>query len=302
MKAKKLRINVVSLLKKLEIILKMLVDTQIISRYRSVFKGKGLEFEDFREYTTSDDASRIDWKTSARTNTLLVKLFREERELDVYILLDTSSSMIFGSTEKLKMEYAAEIAAAFAFMVSEAADKIGLIMFNDKITKIVPPNVGKKHFQVLLNHLVNAEYYGGGYDLQKALNFTMKISKKKGLMIIISDFIGLQKGWEKALRLTAVKFDIIGIMVRDPRDETMPEEEVGQYVLEHPYSNYSLLIDPAKIAKAYAEYVKKQDNYIHKQFTANNADFLKISTSESFIKPLISYFMMRKARITRFGF
>jgi uncharacterized protein (DUF58 family) len=123
MKTKKLRVDVLSLTKKIEIILKILVNTQIISRYRSVFKGRGLEFEDYRAYTTQDDATRIDWKASIRSNQLLVKLFREERELDVYILLDSSSSMIFGSTEKLKLEYAAELAAAFAFWLLRPGTK-----------------------------------------------------------------------------------------------------------------------------------------------------------------------------------
>jgi uncharacterized protein (DUF58 family) len=301
MKTKKLRIDVVSLLKKLDIILKMLVDTQVVSKYRSVFKGKGLEFEDFREYTTQDDASRIDWKTSARANKLLVKLFREERELDVYILLDVSSSMIFGSTKKLKMEYAAEVAAAFAFMVTEASDKAGLTMFNEKVVKVVPASVGKKHFQVILNILVKPDFYGGGYDLEKALDFSMKVFRKKGLMIIISDFIGLKKGWEDALKLASVKFDVIGVMVRDPRDRMMPDEDLGQFVLQDAYSNSSLLVDPKKIKKQYAEYVRREEEALKKSFMKCNADLINLSTDESFIKPIIEYFIMRRARSCKFG-
>ncbi len=301
MKAKKLRVDVVSLIKKIEIILRMLVDTQLISRYRSVFKGKGLEFEDYRAYTTQDDASRIDWKASTRSNQILVKLFKEERELDVYILVDTSSSMIFGSTEKLKMEYAAEVAAAFAFLVIEAGDKAGLLMFNDKVVKIIPTSVGKKHFQIILNSIVNPNLYGGGYDLQKALNFVMKVSKKKGLMIIISDFIGLKQGWEKALRLASVKFDVIGVMIRDPRDEYMPEEDAGQFIIQDPYSESSLLIDPKKIIEEYREHVKREEDMLHKAFLESNADLVKLSTKEPFIKPFVEYFIMRKTRITRYG-
>lgn len=301
MKTKKLRIDVVSLLQKIEIILKILVDTQIVSRYRSVFKGRGLEFEDYRAYTTQDDASRIDWKASTRANQLLVKLFREERELDVYILLDASSSMIFGSTEKLKLEHAAEVAAAFAYTVIEAGDKAGLVMFNDKISKIVPASVGKKHFQILLSSLVNPNFYGGGYNLQKAMNFIMRISKKRGLVIIISDFIGLEKGWEKALKLSTVKFDVIGIMVRDPRDQVMPKEDVGQFVIQDAYSESSLLIDPKKIAEGYAKYAKREEEVLKRVFLNCNADLVTISTDESFIKPLIEYFIMRRARACKYG-
>ncbi len=299
MKVKRLRIDVVSLLKKIEILMKMLVNTQIISRYRSVYKGKGLEFEDYRVYTPDDDASRIDWKASARANQTLIKLFKEERNLDVYILLDTSSSMIFGSTEKLKLEYAAEVAAAFAFLVTEAGDKAGLIMFNDRVVETIPASAGKKHFHIILNSLVNPDFYGGRYDLEKAINFVLRTAKERGLVIIISDFIGLGKGWEKALRIAAVKFDVIGVMVRDPRDEVMPEGDVGQFVLQDPYSNRSMLIDPRKIGTEYMNYVRKEEEMVVKTFLESNSDIVKLSTGESFIKPIVEYFIMRRKRIWR---
>ncbi|MCK5022648.1 MAG: DUF58 domain-containing protein [Candidatus Aenigmarchaeota archaeon] len=299
LKAKKMRIDVVSLHKKLEIILKMLVDTQMISNYRSVFRGRGLEFEDFRDYTLGDDSSMIDWKTSARAMKLLIKMFKEERELDVYILLDTSSSMIFGSTEKLKMEYAAEVAATFAFMITEAGDRAGLTMFTDKPVKVVPLSVGKKHFQIIMNYLVKPEFYGGDFDLQKILEFTMSISKKKGLMIIISDFIGLKKGWERALKLASVKFDVIGVMVRDPRDEYLPSEDLGQFVLQDPYTDASLLINPKKISEEYGKAAKNETAAIRKTFMKCNADLVKLTTEKSFMKPLIEYFIMRRSRTWR---
>jgi uncharacterized protein (DUF58 family) len=290
---KRLRIDVVGLTKTLEIVIRMIINTQIISKYRSVYKGKGLEFEDFRVYTPEDDASRIDWKASARANETLIKLFREERNLNVYILLDTSSSMIFGSTEKLKMEYAAEMAAAFAYFVLEANDKAGLVMFNDKIVKMVPPSIGKRHFYVMLNSLINAELYGGGNDLQKAVNFVMKIATEKSLMIIISDFIGFKPEWEKTLKTARVKFDIIGIMIRDPRDEAMPEDDVGQVVVQNPYSSESLLTSPKKISEEYQKFVKDEEERMDKIFLKCGLDLLKISTAQPFIKPLLEFFLMR---------
>jgi uncharacterized protein (DUF58 family) len=291
---KRLRVDVLSLTKKLEIVLKLMVNTQLTSRYRSVYKGKGLEFEDYRVYTPGDDATRIDWKASVRSNELLIKLFKEERNLDVYILLDTSSSMIFGSTEKLKMEYAAELAAAFAFFILEAGDKAGLIMFSDKITRMIPPSPGKKQFYIILNSLVNAELYGGGYDLQKAVNFVMKTSKERGLIVIISDFIGLKGDWQKSLKMASVRFDIIGAMVRDPRDEFMPEEDLGQFVLQNPYSDSMLLVQPKKIVEEYRNYVQREELMLNKAFLESNLDLLKLSTAEPFIKPLIEFFMRRR--------
>jgi uncharacterized protein (DUF58 family) len=181
-------------------------------------------------------------------------------------------------------------------LVIEAGDKAGLLMFNDKIVKVIPTSVGKKHFQIILSSLVNPNLYGGGYDLQKAINFAMKISKKRGLMIIISDFIGLNPGWERALKLASVKFDVIGFMVRDPRDEYMPEESTGQFIIQDPYSDSSLMISPNKISEEYREHVKREEEVLQRIFLESNADLVKLSTEEPFIKPLIEYFIMRRSR------
>jgi uncharacterized protein (DUF58 family) len=294
MAVKRLRVDVVSLLKQLEIIIKMLVNTQITSRYRSVYKGKGLEFEDYRVYTPEDDASRIDWKASIRANELLIKLFKEERNLNVYILLDTSSYMIFGSTEKLKLEYAAEFVASLAYFILEANDKVGLVMFNDKIVKMIPPASGKKQFYVILKSLTNPQFYGGDRNLENAIDFVLKISKERGLMIIVSDFIGFKKEWERMLRLASIKFDVIGVMIRDPRDEIMPEEDVGQVVLQHPVLNETLLIDPKKIKDGYKNYVQKDEENLMKLFLQSKIDFVKLSTDKSFMKPLIELFIKRR--------
>lgn len=299
LRVKRLRVDFSTLQKKLEIVMRMLVDTQLISRYRSVFRGRGLEFEDFRDYVSHDDASRIDWKTSMRARKLLIKLFREERDLDVPILLDTSSSMVFGSTEKLKMEYAAEVAAAVAYMVINAGDRAGLMMFNDKIAKMVPISGGEKHFKIIMNSLVDPAYYGGGFDLPKAINFGMGASRKKGLMVIISDFIGMKKGWERLLRLASVKFDVLGLMIRDPRDDRLPEGCFGQFVLRDPYSEYSLLVDPRKVGKEYSRIAKREKERLRKTFLKCRADLLEISTGESFIKPLVKYFIERRMRTWR---
>ncbi len=294
MAVKRLRVDVVALMKELELIIKMLINTKVTSKYRSVYKGKGLEFEDYRVYTDGDDASRIDWKASIRANDTLIKIFREERNLNVYILLDTSSSMIFGSTEKLKLEYAAELAATFAYFILEANDKAGLVMFNDKIVKMIPPSGGKKHFYIMLNSLVNPAFYGGGYDLENAVKFVMKTSKERGLMVIISDFIGFKPEWHKILRMASMKFDIIGVMVRDPRDEVMPEEDVGQIVLQDPYSDSMLLASPRKMGEQYKKFVADEEAAINSAFMKGNLDLLKTSTAEPFIKPLTEFFMVRR--------
>ncbi len=292
-KKRSLHLDVVALVKKLEIIIKILINTQIASRYRSVFKGKGLEFEDYRVYTPGDDAKAIDWKASVRSNDILIKEYKEERNLDVYFLLDTSSSMIFGSTEKLKLEYAAEFVAAFSYFVMRAGDKAGLIMFTNKIVNMIPTSTGQKHFYILLRSLVDLENYGGGYNLSKAIDFLIKTVRERGLLVIVSDFIGLEKDWDRMVRVASVRFDVIGVMIRDPRDEKLPKD-VGQIVVEDPYTETNMVIDPKMIAPAYERYVRKEEENIRKVFIGCNADFLKLSTSESFTKPLVEFFIKRR--------
>lgn len=292
-KRKTLHLDVIALVKKLEVIIKILVNTQVASRYRSVFRGKGLEFEDFRVYTPGDDAKSIDWKASVRSNDILVKEYKEERDLDVYFLLDVSSSMIFGSTEKLKLEYAAEFVAAFSYFVMKAGDKAGLIMFSDKVVNVIPTSTGENHFYILLHSLVNTEFYGGGYDIGKAVKFLMNTARERGLLIIVSDFIGLGKDWERIIKTASVMFDVIGVMIRDPRDERLPKD-VGQVVLEDPYTDSNMVVDPRMIAPAYERYVKREEENIRKVFIGCNADFLKLSTSESFAKPLVEFFIRRR--------
>jgi uncharacterized protein (DUF58 family) len=294
---KTLHIDVVALIKNIEMVIKMLVNMRLASRYRSVFKGKGLEFEDYRVYTPNDDSKLIDWKASMRAKDILIKLYKEERNLDVYFLVDSSASMIFGSTEKLKLEYGAEVAAALAYFVMSAGDKAGLIMFSDRVVKMIRPSSGRKHFYIMLRSLVDTSLYGGSYNLGMALKFLIKIAKERGVVVIVSDFIGLSKGWEKIIKTTSANFDVIGIMVRDPRDEMLPEG-VGNVVIEDPYSGVSMIVNTDQIKDTYRKYVKKEERMIRTTFLRSNADFLYLSTDKPFTKELIEFFIMRRRRLT----
>ena len=288
----KLNVEVFSLIKELEVGLKILVETRIASRYRSVFIGKGLEFEEFRNYSINDDATNIDWKASIRANKLLVKRFKEERDLDVFFLLDVSSSMIFGSTRKLKIRYAAEVLASLSYFIIQSMDRVGLFLFTDKIIKAIPPSGGNEQFYTILKILIDSSIYGGKYDLSHALRFLMRCTKKRGLLFIVSDFIGLKNDWDDAIRLASAKFDIVGIMIRDPRDEKLPID-VGQVVVGDPFSDKSIQIDPARIKKKYESYARKEEKKIREVFLKNNCDFVKLSTDKSFIKPIIELFKKR---------
>ena len=290
----RLNIEVVELAKKLEVFIKILINTQVASKYRSVFKGQGLEFEDYRKYLSTDDAKIIDWKASIRANELMVKEFKEERNLNTYILLDTSYSMIFGSIDKLKAEYASEVVASISYFILKSGDNISLVMFNDKIASFVPPDSGDRQFYLVLNFLANADVYNAGYDLENAIDFLMKTMPRRGLLIIISDFINLEGEWDKKLRVAGKKFDVLGIMVRDPRDNELIE--TGNIVLQDPMSDEIMIINTGKIKEKYEEYNKSQKRFIKEMFAKCNADLLDLDTDKDFIKPIIQFLLRRGGR------
>ncbi|MAG50256.1 hypothetical protein CL621_01285 [archaeon] len=290
MKDKKYKIELS--VRRLEVVTKRLITTRFIGNYQSVFKGRGLEFEDYREYTHQDDAGLIDWKASLRSNKLLIKEFVEERELNVFFLVDVSSSMVFTSTGQLKNVYAINLIASLTYAILHAGDKVGCALFNDKITKTIIPKSGEQQFYLITSPLIDPKTYGGNYNLSAALNSLLESIPRHSLVFVISDFIGLKEDWEKSLKLAAPQFDIIGLMIRDPRDEKLPEEPY-QVVISDPYSGRKMVVDLKKMYKKYLEYVTQEEKKIRKVFQEANADFLKIVTNESFIPKLINLFNMR---------
>lgn len=291
----KLNIDVTQLAKKLEVIIKILIDTEVASKYMSVFKGQGMEFEEYRKFNDTDDAKMIDWKASVRAHELMIKELKEERNLNTYILLDTSFSMIFGSTEKLKAEYAAEVAASFAYFVLKSGDNVGIAMFNSEISEFVPPDGGDRQFHIILNKLANADVYDAGYDLEEAINFIMRTMPRRGLLIVISDFIGLEGDWDKTLRLAGEKFDTLGIMIRDPRDDELIE--TGNIVLQDPMSSEMVIVNTNKIKDKYKEFTQNEKRYIKDMFSKGNSDMLDLNTDGDFIKPIIQFLLRRGERV-----
>lgn len=288
-----IKLRVRSLVAQLAIVAKGLSTSRLGGSYKSAYKGFGLEFDGFRVYTLHDDASLIDWKASVRAGELLIREFREERNLSVYFLFDVSNSMLFGSTSKLKSQYAAELIASIAYTAMLNDDSIGLGMFNDKVIRGLKPETGEKQYYFLLGSLTNPKLYGGNYDLRKALEFVMRFLEESSVLFIVSDFIGLNKGWETDLIKMTKKFDVIGLMVRDPRDRELPKEG-GDVIVESPYSKEKMTIRPKAIRKEYTSYVKKQEFLIEEVFKRAGAEFLSLSTDKDFVNPLIAMFKRRE--------
>lgn len=292
----KLRVDLTPAIKQLEIVTKNLVTTSVVGHYKSVFKGKGIEFADYRAYTPDDDTSLIDWKASVRANELLVKEFVEERNINMFFLIDVSTSMIFGSTYKLKNEYAAEIVASLAHIGLDAGDKVGFALFNDKVIKKILPSNDKHQFYILSKTLVNPTFYGGKYDLGEALKFLIGYLKETSIVMIISDFIGLRGEWKKYLKIAGTKYDIIGIMVRDPRDRSLPADNANIFIAD-PFSNRQMLVNPILIKKKYEEYVKKEEETIKNIFLSYKCDFIELSTDKPFAPVIIDFFKKRKRKL-----
>ncbi len=291
-----LKVNLVPVLKKLSVYTKGSSISSLTGGYRSIFKGRGLEFDHYREYNVMDDAHFIDWKASLKVQEPLVKVFSEERNIDVFFLFDVSESMLFGSTEKLKCEYAIELISSLSYAVLQAEDNIGLAMFNDKIVKITPPSHGNQQYYRIKKLLTNPDLYGGKFDLNQAIRFVGSYQRRGGILIIISDFIGLGESWDRFLKISSRKFDVIGMMIRDPRDDELPKY-VGEVAIEDPYSNQRLIIDTTKDAKNYKEYNEKKRDEIRKAFNNMGADLLEIKTDAPFTQQVMGFFENRERRL-----
>jgi uncharacterized protein (DUF58 family) len=291
-----LKLNLKPLIKKLELSTRRTTSAELVGEYRTVYKGRGLDFEGYRIYSpTEDDASFIDWKASLRSNDLMVKILQEERFLKVHILFDVSNSMLFSSHDKLKCEYAAELIASLSFVILHAGDSVGLTMFNDKIVRNIPVNLGAKQYYLLIQALSNPANYGGQFDIVHILRNVLNTIRSQTSIIIVSDFIGMPTEFETMIKLLAITCDISGIMIRDPVDNELPTER-KQILLEDPYSNAKIMIDPKVIKEDYDKKSKEERLYIQGIFKKTRSGVIDLNTKHDFVIPIIRFFQERKRR------
>jgi len=283
-------------IKRLDIVAKGLVSTAFVGNYKSVFKGKGMEFEGFRAYTPDDDASRIDWKASARNmDEPLVREFVEERNLTLFFLLDASTTMVYGSHDKLKNEYAAEIVAALSFTILKAGDRVGLGMFSDGMVETVPPFMGMGQYYQLRKVITKTENYGGKCDFSKALKVVPGVLRERAMLILISDFQGVDGDWETKLRALGKRYDLMGIIIRDPLDIELPEG-VGHVMVYNPNDkNEQMLVDVDSVRHDYARAAAEQTEKVKKAFRGAGAEVVETRTDTPFMQPLLKLFNRRRA-------
>lgn len=283
-------------IRRLEIKTLKLVHNIFGGEYQSVFKGRGIEFDEVREYQEGDDPRLIDWNVTARMDRLFVKKFVEERELSIFLMVDVSASHLFGSEVQLKRELAAELSAALAMSALHNHDQVGLIMFSDRVEKFVPPKKGRSHVNRLVREILSLEPQGRGTDYKVAVEFLMQVLKQRSVVFLLSDF--LSPGYDRPLRLASTRHDLIPVVLSDPREYALPD--VGLVRVEDPETGESLVLDTAapSVRKEYAKRMLETQQARTQTFRSLGLDFLELSTDQGFVKPLIRFF---KARQTRRG-
>ncbi len=262
--------------------------------YHSVFKGRGMNFSQVREYSYGDDIRSIDWNVTARMRKPFVKVFEEERELVLMLVVDISASGNFGSVENLKREISAEIAALLAFSAVKNNDKVGLILFSDKIEKFIPPKKGRSHVFRIIRELLFYKPESAGTSIEEALVFLNNIQKKKAITFLISDF--MDSNYEKGLQIVSKKHDLITIEVFDRRERELPEK--GLYEFFDNETGKTMLVDLSSrpnretIKKTVADKTASRT----KLFRKNKVESISMEINKPYIEPLIAFFRKRKSK------
>lgn len=290
--------HIVKKLRKIEIHTARLANDQLAGSYHSVFKGRGMAFSEVRQYQPGDDVRFIDWNVSARMNDAYVKVFTEEREMTVMLLVDLSASQRFGSVAQAKNETVAEVAALLAFSAIKNNDRVGLILFTDRVERFVPPKKGKGHVMRVVAEILSSKPEGEGTDLRGALDLLGHVTKRRSVAFLISDFIA--DGFERSLRVAVRKHDLIPIQVRDPIEDALPD--LGYVLTEDLETGELVEVDTSnpRVRDAYAKDVAKQREAREQLFRRLRVDHLTIHTDRPYVKPIADLFRLRQKRM-RFG-
>lgn len=257
-------------------------------KYKEHFQPSGVEFSGLRQYLPSDDASRIDWKISAGKPDLYVKQFDVERDMDVFVVVDVSDTMVFGTAEKLKSEYAAVMTSALAFASVDAGIDVGFGMYGSD-SRVVTPDGGNDQYQRILHEITDYSRYGDKFNLEEAMNDTVGQIKENTALFIISDFMDLEGDWKSKMTLASKKFrHVMSIMVRDLRDYKLPDS--GNFRFESPDGSSQTVINTSKARKKYNEAAQKKEEEIENKVTGTGSSFMKIDTRDTFARRFAEFF------------
>ncbi|WP_248724427.1 DUF58 domain-containing protein [Seonamhaeicola sp. ML3] len=277
--------------RKIEIKTRRLSNHIFGGEYHSTFKGRGMTFSEVRQYQFGDDVRNIDWNVTARTNEPYVKVFEEERELTMMLMVDVSGSELFGTEQQFKNEVITEIAATLAFSATQNNDKIGLILFSDQIELYIPPKKGRSHVLRIIRELIEFEPESKQTNIAEALKFLSNVMKKKAIVFVMSDFIA--DDYEHTMKIVSGKHDVTGIRVYDKREEDIPnlgmvqmlDEETGELMLVNTSSK--------KVRLNYGKFYSEKVNYYKESFKRSGAGTIDCRVDESYVKKLLGYFKRR---------
>ena len=264
--------------------------------YHSAFKGRGMAFSEVREYQYGDDIRNIDWNVTARYSHPYVKIFEEERELTVMLLIDVSGSRNFGSFDKLKKNVIPEISAILSFSAIQNNDKIGVIFFSNTIEKFIPPKKGKSHTLRIIRELIDFSPQNSGTDITEAVRYFTNAIKKRCTAFIISDFMDENPALEMALSVANNKHDVVALKIFDDRERELPP--IGMVMLKDAETGKYIWVDSSssKVRKGYADYWYKHENYLNYLFKKCNVDYASINTRDDYVKSLMTLFKKRAVK------
>lgn len=277
--------------RKIEIKTRRLSDHIFGGEYHSTFKGRGMTFSEVRQYQYGDDVRNIDWNVTARYNEPYIKVFEEERELIMMLMVDISGSELFGTDQQFKNEIVTEISATLAFSATQNNDKIGLILFSDEVELYIPPKKGRSHVLRIIRELIEFKPKSRGTNLVEALKFMSNVMKKKAIVFVLSDFIA--GDYKQTLKIAAGKHDVTGIRVYDKSEEAIPnlgmvqmqDEETGELVLVNTSSK--------KVRQNYSNFYNEKAAYYKDSFAKSGAGTIDCRVDESYVKKLLGYFKRR---------
>jgi uncharacterized protein (DUF58 family) len=278
-------------IRRIQIRTRTILESGIGGAYHAVFKGRGMEFAEVREYQPGDDARTIDWNVTARMGAPYVKKFVEERDLTLLVLVDVSGSQAFGSEFLVKRDYAAELAAVLAFSAVANHDRVGAVLFSDRIEGYVPPGRGRDHALRIVRDLLALEPKGQGTDLAGALRFARGVLRRRGIVAVISDFQA--QGYERAIGVLRRRHDVVALRLSDPRETAIPA--AGLVALRDPETGERWVADTADpvVRRRLASHAASE---AHQVFKKTRVDALSLSTTESYERPLRAFFEARERR------
>ena len=284
--------EIIKKVRKIEIKTRGLSQNIFAGQYHSAFKGRGMAFSEVREYQYGDDVRDIDWNVTARFHRPYVKVYEEERELTVMLLVDLSGSLDFGSVQQTKRDLVTEIASTLAFSAIQNNDKIGVILFTDRIEKYIPPKKGRKHILYIIHELLNFKPAGVRTDIGMAVSYLTRVMKRRCTAFLLSDFYS-RSDFSKPIQIANSKHDVVAIQVYAPRAKSLPD--IGLMKVRDAETGHEMIIDTssAKLRQAHARYWIEREDLLNRTFAKSKVDWTSVATNENFTKALLLLFKKR---------